>query len=214
MDRIRRNFPALVAATLAACAPSVHSARDESIPVPQGASWAWAARDTLTRGGRTSPVGEIVEQRFRRAMAAAMQAKGFREVGDPAQADFELSAQFGEPGGGAPVRRGGAVLVGISTGWYGRWGGGRFGYLGPWGPWGFYQPWGWGAWGPMWAGYAAPVYVPGRRGYSDRALIVVLRDRPSGQVAWSARLASDGLSSDMTQARVDAVTARLFKSLP
>jgi hypothetical protein len=66
----------------------------------------------------------------------------------------------------------------------------------------------------MWAGYAAPAYVPGRRVYSDRALVVVLRDRPSGQVAWSARLGSDGLSSDMTQAKVDEVTARLFKNLP
>jgi len=214
MDRIRRFLPAGVIVALASCAPSIRSARDESIPIPQGASWAWAAPDTVARGDRTSPVGEIVEQRFRRAMEAAMQAKGFHQAGVASQADFVLSAEFGEPRGVAPARRGGAVAVGLSTGWYGRWGGGRFGYFGPFGPWGFYQPWGWGAWGPMWAGYAAPVYVPGRRVYSDRALVVVLRDRPSGQVAWSARLASDGLSSDMSQAKVDETTARLFKSLP
>jgi len=217
MNAIRGIVPAgLVAASLASCSPAIRSARDESIPVPQAATWAWAVPDTAGRTARgPSPVGEIVQQRFRRAMESAMQAKGYREVADVAQADFVLSAEFGEPRGGGPARANTAVMVGFSAGWgYGPWGFGRFGYFGPWGPWGFYQPWGWGFYGaPMWTGYAAPAYVPGRRAYSDRALMVVLRDRPSGQVAWSARLGSDGLASRLTQDRVQELVNKLFRTL-
>lgn len=219
MNRIGRYLPAaVVALTVASCAPSIRSARDESIPVLQGASWAWAPADTLERGERgPSPVGEIVQQRFRRAIEAAMQARGFRQAAEAAQADFVLTAEFGEPRAAAPVRRSSAVVVGVSTGWgYGPWGFGRFGYLGPWGPWapwGFFQPWGWGFSGPMWGGYAAPAYMPGRRVYSDRAIVLVLRDRPTGQVAWSARLGSDAVSSDMTQSKVQEVVTRVFKTL-
>jgi hypothetical protein len=82
-------------------------------------------------------------------------------------------------------------------------------------PWALYQPWGWGFYGaPAWSGYAVPVYGGGRRLYSDRALVVVLRDRPTGQVAWSARLGSDALGSHrLTQDRVQEIADRLFTSL-
>jgi hypothetical protein len=56
--------------------------------------------------------------------------------------------------------------------------------------------------------------MPGRRVYSDRAIVLVLRDRPTGQVAWSARLGSDAFGSRrMTQDRVQELTTKLFKSL-
>jgi len=220
-DTHRLLLGGLVLGSLASCAPAIRSDRDESVPVPQGATWAWAPSDTLARAERgPSPVSEIVQQRFRRAVEATMLAKGYHQVAELAQADFVLSAQFGEPRGGAPAPRNAAVVVGFSTGWgYGPWGFGRRGFYRPWGlyePWGFYQPWGWGFYGaPGWAGYAAPAYVPGRRAYSDRVLVIVLRDRPTGQVAWSARLGSDAFAARrMTQDQVQDLTTRLFKSLP
>ena len=222
MSAIRRVLPAiLVPATLAACASAVRSDRDETIPVPQGATWAWAPADTTARPDRgPAPFGEIVQQRFHRAMEAAMAAKGYREVAAVASADFVLSADFGDRQGGAPPARNTAVAVGFSTGWgYRPWGIGRFGYFAPvgfWAPWGPYQPWGWGfsgARGFGW-GYAAPLTADGRRLYSDRALVVVLRERPTGQVAWSARLASDALGSRrLTEERVRDLTGKLFGSL-
>ena len=209
--------PAL--ALLAACAPAIRSERDESIAVPRGATWAWAATDSGARAERgPSPAGEIVEQRFRRAMEATMQQKGYHLVADAAQADFVLSVQFGEPQGGAPARRNAAVVVGLSGGWgYRPFGFGRFGYR-PWGfwePFGLYQPWGWGFYGaPVWGGYAVPAYGGGRRVYSDRAMVVVLRERPTGQVAWSARLGSDALDAHrLTEDRVRDLTNKLFRGL-
>lgn len=220
MNVLRRILLAgLALAPLASCAPAIRSERDESIAVPQGASWAWAVPDTVARAERgPSPVGEIVQQRFRRAMEATMQRKGYHLVAEAAQADFVLSVQFGEPRDGAPTRRNAAVVVGFSGGWgYRPWGFGRFGYR-PWGfwePFGLYQPWGWGFYGaPVWGGYAVPAYGGGRRVYSDRAMVVVLRERPTGQVAWSGRLGSDALDSQrLTQDRVQELTNRLFRGL-
>jgi hypothetical protein len=220
MNVVRRiPFAGLALAFLASCAPAIRSERDESIAVPQGATWAWAARDTLARAERgPSSVSEIVQQRLRRAMEATMQQKGYHLVADAAQADFVLSAQFGEPRDGALARVNPAVVVGVSAGWgYGRWGFSRFGYR-PWGAWepfGLYQPWGWGFYGaPVWGGYAVPAYGSGRRVYSDRAMVVVLRERSTGQVAWSARLGSDALDSRrLTQDRVQKLANELFRGL-
>jgi hypothetical protein len=205
--------------SVASCASGIRSDRDESIPVPQGSTWGWASPDTLSRGERgPSPVSEIVQQRFRRAIEAAMLAKGYHQAADAAEADFVLSARFGEPREGVPARRNTAVVVGVSTGWgYRPWGFGRFGFYRPWGPyepWGFYQPWGWGFYGaPVWGGFG-PAYGPGRRAYSDGALVVVLRHRPTGQVAWSGRLGSDALASHrLTQDRVQELTTKLFQGL-
>jgi hypothetical protein len=206
--------------SLVSCGPTIRSDRDESIPVPQGATWAWATADTLTRAARgPSPVSEIVRQRFQRAIEATMLAKGYRQVADASQADFVLSARFGEPAEGAPARRTAAVAVGFSTGWgYRPWGFGRFGLYRPWGfyePWGLYQPWGWGFYGaPVWGGFVPAYGGAGQRVYSDRALVVVLRHRPTGYVAWSGRVGSDAFASHrLTQDRVQEITTKLFESL-
>jgi hypothetical protein len=148
-----------------------------------------------------------------------MQAKGYDRVADAARADFVLAARFGGPPDGGPAPRNTAVVVGFSSGWGFRpWGIGRIGLFRPWGfygPWGPYEPWGWGFYGaPVWGSYAVPASRGGRRAYSDRALVVVLRDRPTGQVAWSARLGTDALASRrLTQDRVLDLTTRLFRSL-
>ena len=63
-------------------------------------------------------------------------------------------------------------------------------------------------------GYAVPAYRAGPRVYSDRAMVVVLRQRPTGQVAWSARLGSDALGSHrLTQDRVQDLTRKIFEGL-
>jgi hypothetical protein len=219
MHNISRSIlGGLAFASLASCGPTIRSDRDESVPVPQGATWAWADADTAADARAASPVGEIVEQRFRRAIEATMQAKGYRQIAEGPQADFVLAAQFGEPAADIPRHRSTGIGVGLSTGWgYGPWGVRRVGFYRPWGPfgpWGFYQPWGWGFYGaPLWGGYAWPAYGRGRRAYSDGALVIVLRSR-NGEVAWSGRLGSDALASQrLTQDRVQRLTTRLFESL-
>ncbi len=202
---------------LAACGPTMRSDRDESVPVPRGATWAWAA-DSGRAPETPGPVSEIVQQRFVRAIAAAMDSRGYREVSDTSGPDFLLSLRFAEASRDhPPVRRGGAVAVGFSTGWgYPPFGFGRFGFYRPWGfyyPWAFYGPPGFYG-SPMWGGYFAAPYVSGYRLYSDRALTVVLRHEATGYVAWSGRLGSDALVSHrLTQDRVQKLVDKLFRSL-
>ncbi len=217
MHRIIASTGAAAAlASLAACGPTIRSDRDENVPVPQGSTWAWAAPDTSARAPRgPSPVGEIVQQRFERAIETAMQAKGYHLVRDTSQADFLLSFGFGGPAydGRRYAHAAPVVAVGVAGGWgYRPWGFGRFGFFPPWG---FYEPWGWGFYGvPMWGGFVAPAYPVGYRAYSDRALVVVLRHRPTGYVAWSGRVGSDAVySRRLTQERVQKVVDKLFQTL-
>jgi hypothetical protein len=201
-------------AALAACGPTVRSDRDENIPVPRGATWAWGLRDT-TASARRGPVSsEIVQQRFQRAIEETMQAKGYHEVGDTSQADFVLTSRFGERRDAtAPVA--GRMAVGVGV--YGGWGYQPWGFYRPWGyrPFGFYHPWGWGWYGaPVWGGVVAPAYPVGYRSYEDGALIVVLRHRATGYVAWTGRVTPDQYGSRrLSQERVQEIVNQLFKDL-
>src|SRR5438477_1258140 len=69
------------AALMTACSPvQVHSDRDDSVPVPAHATWAWR----LTPAGATED--RITDQRLRRIIAAELEAKGFHQVNNPDQA--------------------------------------------------------------------------------------------------------------------------------
>ncbi len=215
------------AAFLTACAPSIRSERDANIPVPQGATWAWAGvgavpgRDTSVRG-RYIPsryayamVDPIVRQRFVRAMDAAMQAKGFHKLDDTAQADFVLSFSFG----GEPAYTRAAVAApAVGFAWSGGWGYRPWGFYRPWG----YRPWGWSPWGwgfgfaaiPSYGYYGVPAYAGGGRAYRDGALVVQLRLRSDGEVAWIGRYRADErdvrrMSDHELQTAVDKLFATL-----
>ncbi len=205
--------------SLAACGPTVRSERDEAIPVPQGATWSWEAaaaapRDTGVRApyGRDA-VGAIAEQRFQRALESAMQAKGFRQVADTAQAEFLLGYRIGTGRSHGDARAvHGVVGLGFYGGWgYRPWGFGRFGFYRPWG---FYSPWAWGWYGaPVWA--VAPLTPVGYRSYEDATLVVVLRQRATGYVAWTGRLTPDEYGARrLSQEQAQKIANRLLKDLP
>jgi hypothetical protein len=220
------------AAVVAACATGVRSERDESIPVPRGATWAWGHAGNLPDTGRYIRRGAsafsdpIVQQRFRRAIASAMEARGFRQVADSEQPDFLRDYRI-EPSGGGGGRRPVAGTAAVAIGWGGGWGRGYWpGFYRPipsyrpWGfyePWGLFQPWGWG-WGwPFFGAMVAPVYPVGYRsydGYGGAALVVDLRLRSSGDVAWHASYAMEPRAARrMTQAQAVDVVDQLFKNL-
>jgi hypothetical protein len=226
------------AAAVTACASAVRSERDEAIPVPHGATWSWGRAgnqpDTgrYIRRGPSEAADPIVEQRFRRAIESAMQERGFRQVADSEQPDFVLSYGI-EPAGGSGergMRAPGSGAAAVGFGWGGGWGWGYgpgfyrpFGPYRPFGfsrPWGFYQPWGWGwaGWGdPYFGAVWAPIYPVGYHsygGYGEAALIVQLRLRSSGEVAWQGRYHMDPRASRrMSQEEVRDVVNRLFKAL-
>jgi len=238
IHQLSRAAVATTGLLVAACGPAIRTARDEAIPIPQGATWAWGPREGLPRerapranappadDGR-DPRGaavagdEIVLQRFQRAVAAAMQAKGFREVETPADADFLLTVGY-RTVGAQGVRGNTGIGIGIGIGgWGGR---GRRGWYAPWGgpwgagPWGggwWYVPWGWSWYGPMGWGQV-PMGGMGRpMAYRENALVAMLRQRSTGQLAWRGQVATDGLAAGhLTQERMNELAAKLFRNLP
>ena len=213
------------AAFVTACAPSIRSERDADIPLPQGATWAWSAdhapapdtgtaRRYIPQQYTSASVDPIVRQRFRRAIEAAMQAKGFRRSEDPASSDFVVSLSFE----GREAYRSSSVAPAVGFAWYGGW-------YRPWGfgaPWGFYRPWGWGwspwGWGLGFAtvpayGYAAP-YGYGGRAYRDGWLAVTLSLRSDGEVAWIGRYRNEEHRlREMPQEKVQQIVDKVFATL-
>ena len=154
------------AATLAflatgGCMGGAHmvSERDEAVPVPHHATWAWAPADSTGDWERDPALAsEITEQRFRRAFDSVMTELHFEQVLDPDSADFTLSYHLGVRRASQqahPVSHG-AVSSGFAVGGPGYgWGpgfgpppyrGGRYGY--PYAP-----AWGWGAGLYAWPGW-------------------------------------------------------------
>jgi hypothetical protein len=229
MDKRRLLSAAALAAGVilaAGCAPSIRSERDENIPVPQGATWAWAGaggtaqRDSAARGRyipdrfTAGSSDAIVQQRLRRAVDAALRARGFRKAGDSAQADFLVSVALT---GSEAYRHPPVAPAAVSVGFYGGWG------YRPWGfgrPWGFYRPWGWYPWGwsygfagyPVYGYYGA--YPYGDRYYRDGWLVVELRLRSDGEVAWIGRYRTEEHRvREMPQAKVQEVVNQVFETL-
>ncbi len=223
------------AVSLAACAPAIHSQRDEAIPIPHGASWAWAKTDSggrterQERGAEARPEGgaatarsgydpsaerAIPSQRFHRALESALVAKGFQRVEDRSQADFLLSLDIEGPPGGARAR----AMTGIGVGWgggFGPWGWGRpyrfYATWGPWSPW-LWSPWGFGWYGVPYYGVAAyPAWqVPAR----SLVIVAVLRERSSGEVAWRAQYRADAYDlAYLTQRHAQDIADKLVASL-
>jgi hypothetical protein len=229
--RLFRPLMVVVGVALAAgCAPSIRSQRDENIPVPQGASWAWSSAETapvrdsgaerryIQPRYASGSFDAIVQQRFRRAIEAAMRGKGFRKADDPAQADFLVAFTFS----GTEVARHPAVATTVgfafSGGYYRPWGFSRpFGFSRPWG---FYRPWGWypWGWGLSFAPYPAygygSAYPVGSSYYRDGWLDVTLRLRSDGEVAWTGRYRTEERRvREMPQARVQEVVDKLLATL-
>lgn len=198
----------------AACASRISSDRDETIPIPQGATWAWSAREAAARyDDDPTSHNEIVAQRFRRAMEGAMQARGFQKVEDASQADFLLSFRFG--GAERQPRARTAAVVGVGwydpwlwgpyprRGWYGRPGWGWYGWPG----WGFYGP-------PLWGGAMIPMYQAYPAGPGAISLVALLRQRSTGYVAWRGQYLIDPYDAQrVSQGRVQEIVDRLFRNL-
>ena len=231
ISSLLRIAAAAGAASLAACAPAIRSQRDEAIPVPQGATWAWATTDSggpVDRSGpeaaaprirRATPrdaqdptaARAIPRQRFQRALETALVAKGFRKAPDRSEADFLLTLALEGPARPGTGRAATGVGVGVyggfgRRGWYRPWGG----YV-PWGGW-LWQPWGFGWYGvPYWGMAAYPVYPIAARGMT---VVALLRERSSGEVAWRAQYRADSYDlAYLTQRHVQDIADKLVASL-
>jgi len=171
-----------------------------------------------------------VLQRFQRSVAAVMQTKGFRQVDSAANADFLLTVGFRAQGAQGP-RANTAVGVGYGGGYIGGYGGGyggavisigvgrgrRGGYFGR--PMGFgamYVPWGMAYYDPFFWGMAPMMYgAPWPTSYRQPALVALLRQRSTGNLAWRGQVSTDGYGvNHLTQDKMNELVAKLFSKLP
>jgi hypothetical protein len=134
---------------LAGCEDHVTIIRDNLIPIPNGATWAWrpmqapkdkggsrpvVSRDVISPGAADSMVrdsdanNEIIRGRIRTAIEQTLSSKGLRQVSDPQAADFLVDYHVG-------VRRHNVTVRHVYPG----------GYPGlVCGPFGCWEGWGWG----------------------------------------------------------------------
>ena len=228
---------ALLPATACLGGPHMISERDEGVPVPHHATWAWAAPDTTGDWERDPALAsEITEQRFRRAFDSVMADMHFEQIADADSADFTLSYHLGvrhshheaapQPMAHSTVSVGfmfgGAPGYGWGPGFgppgygYGPRRGYPFAYPG-WG-WGWgaglytWPGWGWGAYGPP--AYGGSLIANYGAQYGMGALVAVLRSTNNGDVAWEGTYLIDPYEmQNVTQHHVHDMVTKLMAKL-
>jgi len=212
--------------------PHMVSERDEAVPVPHHATWAWGMPDTVGDWERDPALAsEITEQRFRRAFDSVLSELHFEQIADADSADFTLTYHIGVRRSRQPVQAAshGTVAFGVMLGgapgygWgpgfgppmYSGWGRG-YPYAYPafgWGA-GLYSwpGWGWGAYGPP--VYGGSIIATRAAQYGMGALVAVLRSTNNGDVAWEGTYLLDPYAmQEVTQREVHEIVSRLMEKL-
>jgi hypothetical protein len=175
-----------VALGLAACGPSITADRDPSVPIPAGATWAWGRRDTVSHYEMDPAVNnQVLHQSVQTAIIQTMTQKGFKQVEDASQATLLLTYHVG-------IKREQTyetTTTGVG-GWYGGYG---------------------------WGYYGAPTFTTSTTRpveYRTGALLVYLRDRASGKVAWQGLYTKDVHDTHkVDHAKVQEAVDDLFATL-
>lgn len=187
--RITRPFERLfilaVAMVLSACA-NISYDRDDAIPIPAGATVAFAGGKSEGRENLDPAVdNDIVHRRIQHSLVSQLQSKGYKVVDSAASADF-LVRYF------VAVRRD-TVPVATSRTQRG---------ATPVGP-----GWGWG-----WGGGTVTTITP--MDFSEVSFVVDLVQRSSGHTAWRAVWRGNPSTQAPTQEQIDDTMARIFSSAP
>jgi hypothetical protein len=207
---------------LAGCDEHVDVVRDHSVVIPKAATWAWrpapppeknpdknpdknpvVSRDVITEDGRGQSVardnnnpGRLDNETLRLAIRTDIQQdlekKGFRQVDDPAAAEFLVDYHFAIRRHNATVERG-------------------YGYPGfVCGPFGCYTSYRWGYWGGPGYGYYENVH------YREGTIVFDFVQQGSNKVAFRAvgqrQLNRDSFSTDHIRDAVNRVLRDLKPS--
>lgn len=154
-----RHLAALTILFAFACGPDINTQRDTSVPLPKLPSWAWGTRDTISHY-ELDPAAQnpMLHQHVQAAIENTLQRDGWKRVDDPAQANVIVTYHIG-------IKRETQLVTTTTTS------GGASPYWGGYG-WGYY-----GA--PSFSTSTSTPYE-----YKQGGLLVIVRDRASGKVAW------------------------------
>lgn len=170
-------------------AGNVSVMQSDSIAVTPGSTYAWAAVDNAQRQAADPRISnDIVQERLRNAVDAALSAKGYRKVANPADATLLARYHVGleqrtetrvDNFGGPPVA--------------------ACGFRGCVGGWGLYGP---------------PMVDVQNINYTQGTLIVDLVDAKTGKLAWRATSDKRVDRDDSSAAGMNAILADMTKTLP
>lgn len=151
-----RNSPLLLAAVVASgllfagCDEHVDVVRDRSVAIPKGATWAWrpapppekeknpvVSRDVISEDGRQEAASrdsridnETLRLAIRTDIEETLAGKGFKQVDDPAAAEFLVDYHVGIRRRTMTVQRYPGGYPGFVCGPFGCWASYRWGYWG------------------------------------------------------------------------------------
>jgi len=108
----------------AACGPTITSDRDESIPMPQGATYVWAGGETVGQQVDPAVQNSIVHQRIQNSINKELQEKGFSRIDHVDQADFYVRYYLSLKRETSYVSSTSGVYRGYGYGWGWGYGGG------------------------------------------------------------------------------------------
>ena len=187
----------LLASTALGCGPSISSERDETIPVPAGATVAFAGASSEGEKNIDPAVqNDIVHRRIQTAIKKQLVAHGFTAAADPAKADFLVRYYVGMQQHTEYVTT--TTGVGYGPGW------GGYG-------WGYGYGWGWG-YGGYGGGMATTTTQPVT--VADASFVIDLVDHKTGHTAWRGIWQGEPPKQAPSQEQLDASAAKLFKSMP
>lgn len=178
-----------LALTTACGGPTIDASRDPSVPIPASATWAWGIRDTVSRY-ELDPAAQnpMIHQYVQTAIENSLNQKGYRKVDDASQATLLVTYHMGIKH--TTEYQTTTTGVGMYGGWYG-------GY-------------GWGVYGaPTMSTSTTTPYE-----YRTGAVLVIIRDRATGRVAWQGLYKKDIHDpTQVSQQSVQMAANDLFKEL-
>ena len=194
----RRSLAALAAVSLAACGPSIQFDRDDTVPIPAGATYAYPPEDH-SGDPQADPTqsNTIVQGRIQRAIDAQLTKKGYKRVFDIDQAEFVVRYFWNVRRDTQMVTQtvpmGGPMMMGPGMGM-------------PMG-WGMGYGWGWG-WGGGFATTTVPMTV------TEGTFILDLVDKDTRKLAWRATWQGEPKGRAPTQAELNDGAADLLAKAP
>ncbi len=173
----------------AGCGPTITSDRDQSMPIPQGATYVWhGGADVSEKQIDPNVQNDIVHQRIINAINAQMKAKGFVESTDSATAYFALRYFM--------ALQQSTQLVTTTTG---------VGYGG-----GYYGGYGYG-WG--YGGYGGGISTTTPVTSTDGGVVIDLLQNSSGKLVWRGQVTGQVGSQAPSEQRVNQVVTEVMATL-
>lgn len=186
---IRGAAWAALVVVAAGCGPTITSDRDQSMPIPAGATYVWHGGADLSQQQVDPNIqNDIVHQRIQNAINAQMKAKGFVLTNDSAGAYFAVRYYI--------ALQKSTQLVTTTTG---------VGYGG-----GYYGGYGYG-WG--WGGYGGGISTTTPVTSTDGGVVIDLLQNSSGKLVWRGQVTGQVGSNAPSEQRVNQVTAEVMATL-